>query len=79
MRLALSPNYPAVYWGTLGNAYRTCGANRGSDCRFKACHARSRHIRTSPSAWPHTQFIRRDTARVEADVAALRAAGLPMG
>jgi len=26
MRLALSPNYPAVYLPTLGNAYRTCGA-----------------------------------------------------
>ena len=44
--MALSPNYPAVYLGTLGNAYRTCGANRGSDCRFKAYHARSR-------IWPH--------------------------
>ena len=29
--------------------------------------------------WLKTQFIRRDTARVEADAAALRAAGLPMG
>jgi hypothetical protein len=29
--------------------------------------------------WLKTQFIRRDTARVEADTAALRAAGLPMG
>ena len=54
--LALSPNYPAVYLRTLGNAYRTCRANRGSDCRFKAYHARSRHIRTSPSAWPHTSI-----------------------
>jgi hypothetical protein len=26
-----------------------------------------------------TQFFRRDTERVEADTAALRAAGLPMG
>ena len=31
------------------------------------------------AAWLKTQFIRRDTARVEADAAALRAAGLPMG
>jgi adenylate cyclase len=30
------------------------------------------------AAWLKTQFIRRDTARVEADTAALRAAGLPM-
>ena len=27
--------------------------------------------------WRKTQFIRRDAARVEADAAALRAAGLP--
>jgi adenylate cyclase len=31
------------------------------------------------AAWLKTQFIRRDAARVEADTAALRAAGLPMG
>jgi adenylate cyclase len=31
------------------------------------------------AGWLKTQFIRRDTARVEADTAALRAAGLPMG
>jgi hypothetical protein len=30
-------------------------------------------------AWLKTQFIRRDTARVEADTDALRAAGLPTG
>jgi len=30
------------------------------------------------AGWLKTQFIRRDTARVEADTAALRAAGLPM-
>jgi adenylate cyclase len=31
------------------------------------------------AAWLKTQFIRRDTARVEADTDALRAAGLPTG
>ena len=31
------------------------------------------------AGWCKTQFIRRDAARVEADAAALRAAGLPMG
>ena len=31
------------------------------------------------AGWLKTQFIRRDAARVEADTAALRAAGLPMG
>jgi tetratricopeptide (TPR) repeat protein len=30
------------------------------------------------AAWLKTQFIRRDTARIEADIAALRDAGLPM-
>jgi adenylate cyclase len=30
------------------------------------------------AGWLNTQFIRRDTAQVEADLAALRAAGLPM-
>jgi len=30
------------------------------------------------AAWLNTQFTRRDTARVDADLAALRAAGLPM-
>jgi hypothetical protein len=30
-------------------------------------------------AWLGTQFIRHDTARVEAEAAALRAAGLPSG
>ena len=31
------------------------------------------------AGWRKTQFIRRDAARVEADAAALRAAGLPTG
>ncbi len=31
------------------------------------------------AGWRKTQFIRRDAARVEADAAALRAAGLPLG
>jgi hypothetical protein len=31
------------------------------------------------AAWLRTQLSRRDTAQVEADTAALRAAGLPLG
>ena len=31
------------------------------------------------AGWRKTQFMRRDAARVEADAAALRAAGLPTG
>jgi len=31
------------------------------------------------AAWLKTQFVRRDKVRVEADTAALCAAGLPMG
>ena len=107
--IALSPNYPAVYLGTLGNAYRLSGRTEQAIAAFKAYHARSPGFgltdlviiyqqagqaeearRTAEelmaarpnftiAGWLKTQFIRRDTARVEADTAALRAAGLPMG
>src|SRR6478672_348984 len=53
MRLALSPNYPAVYLPTLGNAYRTCGATEEAIAASKAYHARSRtselHRRYGPT------------------------------
>jgi adenylate cyclase len=107
--IALSPNYPAVYLGTLGNAYRLSGRTEQAIAAFKAYHARSpgfgltdiviayqetgqtqEATRTAEqllaarpnftiAAWLKTQFIRRDTARVEADTDALRAAGLPTG
>ena len=107
--IALSPNYPAVYLGTLGNAYRLSGRTEKAIAAFNAYHARSPGFgltdiviayqetgqpeearRTAEQlmaarpnftigGWLKTQFIRRDTARVEADTAALRAAGLPMG
>ena len=107
--IALSPNYPAVYLGTLGNAYRLSGRTEQAIAAFKAYHARSPGFgltdiviayqetgqpeearRTAEQlmaarpnftigGWLKTQFIRRDTARVEADTAALSAAGLPMG
>ena len=107
--IALSPNYPAVYLGTLGNAYRLSGRTEQAIAAFNAYHARSPGFgltdiviayqetgqpeearRTAEQlmaarpnftigGWLKTQFIRRDTARVEADTAALRAAGLPMG
>ncbi len=107
--IALSPNYPAVYLGTLGNAYRLAGRTEQAIAAFNAYHARSPGFgltdiviayqetgqpeearRTAEQlmaarpnftigGWLKTQFIRRDTARVEADTAALRAAGLPMG
>jgi len=106
--MTLSPNYPAVYLGTLGNAYRLSGRTEEAIAAFRAYHARSPGFgltdlviayqeigqpeearRTAErllaarrdftiAAWLKTQFIRRDTARVEADTAALRAAGLPM-
>ena len=106
--ISLSPNHPAVYLGTLGNAYRLSGRTEQAIAAFKSYHARSpgfgltdmviayqqtgRHeeawhtaeqlIVARPNftidAWLKTQ-IRRDTARVEADTAALRAAGLPSG
>jgi adenylate cyclase len=107
--MALSPNYPAVYLGTLADAYRLSGRTEEAIAAFKAYHARSPGFgltdlviiyqeigqadearRTAEqlmaarpnftiAGWLKTQFIRRDTARVEADTAALRTAGLPMG
>jgi adenylate cyclase len=107
--IALSPNYPAVYLGTLGNAYRLSGRTEQAIAAFKAYHARNpgfgltdlviiyeqigqadearrtaeQLMATRPNftigGWLKTQFIRRDAARVEADIAALRAVGLPMG
>jgi len=107
--IALSPNYPAVYLGTLADAYRLSGRTEQAIAAFKAYHARSPGFgltdlviiyqeagkaeearRTAEelmaarpnftiAGWLKTQFIRRDTARVEGDTAALRAAGLPMG
>ncbi|MGZ5872093.1 MAG: adenylate/guanylate cyclase domain-containing protein [Bradyrhizobium sp.] len=106
--ISLSPNHPAVYLGTLGNAYRLSGRTEQAIAAFKAYHARSpgfgltdmviayqqtgrveearqtaeQLIVARPNftidAWLKTQF-RRDRARVEADSAALRAAGLPLG
>ena len=107
--MTLSPNYPAVYLGTLGNAYRLSGRTEQAIAAFQAYHARNPGFgltdiviayqqtgrpeearRTAEqllaarpnftiAAWLKTQFSRRDTAQVEADAAALRAAGLPMG
>jgi adenylate cyclase len=107
--IALSPNCPAVYLGTLGNAYRLSGQTERAIAAFKAYHARSpgfgltdiviayqetgqtqeamraaeQLLAARPNftiaAWLKTQFFRRDTARVEADTDALRAAGLPTG
>jgi adenylate cyclase len=107
--MALNPTYPAVYLGTLGNAYRLSGRTEQAISAFKAYHARNPGFgltdiviayqeRDQPeeakraaeqllvarpnftiSGWLKTQFNRRDTAQVEADAAALRAAGLPLG
>ena len=107
--MALSPNYPAVYLGTLGNAYRLSGRTEQAIAAFRAYHARNPGFgltdiviayqqtgrpeearRTAEqlltarpnftvAAWLKTQFSRRDAAQVEADTAALRAAGLPPG
>lgn len=107
--VSLSPNYPAVYLGTLGNAYRLSGRTEQAIAAFQAYHARNpgfgltdlviiyqqtgqpeKARRTAEqlfvarpnftiAAWLETQFSRRDTAQVEADTLALRAAGLPPG
>ena len=106
--MTLSPNYPAVYLGTLGNAYRLSGRTEQAIEAFQAYHARSpgfgltdiviayqqtgrpeearraaeQLLAARPNftvaAWLKTQFSHRDTAQVEADAAALRAAGLPL-
>jgi adenylate cyclase len=39
--MALSPNYPAVYLGTLGNAYRLSGRTEQAIAAFQAYHARN--------------------------------------
>jgi adenylate cyclase len=107
--MADNPTYPAVYLGSLGNAYRLSGRTEQAIAAFEAYHARSpgfgltdiviayqetgqpgeasrtaeRLLVARPNftiaAWLRTQLSRRDTAQVEADTAALRAAGLPLG
>jgi adenylate cyclase len=107
--MALNPTYPAVYLGSLGNAYRLSGRTEQAIAAFKAYHARNPGFgltdiviacqqtgqleearRTAEqllvarpnftiAAWLNTQLSRRDTAQVEADTAALRAARLPLG
>ena len=107
--MTLSPNYPAVFLGTLGDAYRQAGRTDAAIAAFEAYHARNPgfgltdvviayHEKGQPdeakrtaarlmaarpeftvAGWRKTQFLRRDKARVEADEAALRSAGLPMG
>ena len=104
--IALSPHYPAVYLGGLGNAYHYAGRIEEAIAAFKAYGARSpgfglvdlvivyqqngrpdQAIETARAllaarknftiaAWAKTQF-RRDKARLQADLDALRAAGLP--
>ncbi|MDI1266199.1 MAG: adenylate/guanylate cyclase domain-containing protein [bacterium] len=39
--MTLSPNYPAVYLGTLGNAYRLSGRPEQAIAAFQAYHARN--------------------------------------
>jgi adenylate cyclase len=107
--MTLSPNFPSVYLGTLGDAYRQAGRTDDAIATFEAYHARNpgfgltdvviahqeknqpeeakrtaaRLMTARPeftiAGWRKTQFMRRDAARVEADAAALRAAGLPVG
>ena len=39
--MVLNPNYPAVYLGSLGNAYRLSGRTEQAIAAFKAYHARN--------------------------------------
>jgi adenylate cyclase len=107
--MTLSPHYPPVFLGTLGDAFRHAGRLDEAIAAFEAYHARSpgfgltdvvldyqekgqpedakrsaaRLMAARPeftiAGWRKTQLIRRDKARIEADEAALRAAGLPLG
>jgi adenylate cyclase len=106
--MALNPNYPALYLGILGNAYRLSGRIAEAIAAFKAFNTRhpgfgltdlviayqetgqadeakqtARRLLAARrdftiASWLKTQF-RRDAETLEADVAALRAAGLPTG
>ena len=107
--MALSPNYPPVYLGNLGYAYRLAGQFEEAIAAFKAYDARipgfgfsyrSHHSLSGERPTGRSEAngraffggpsglhdrlmaenpVIRDTARLEADIAALRAAGLPMG
>jgi adenylate cyclase len=106
--MGLNPNYPALYLGILGNAYRLAGRVEEAITAFKAFNARHLGFGLTDlviayhetgqmdeakqtakrllaarrdftiASWLKTQF-RRDAERLEADVAALRSAGLPTG
>jgi adenylate cyclase len=106
--MVLNPNYPSLYLGNLGYAYRLAGRMDEAIAAFKAYDARSPGFglvdlviiyqqngqpdeakRTAKrllaarrdftiASWLKTQVIR-NAARLEADTAALRAAGLPAG
>jgi adenylate cyclase len=106
--MTLAPNYPSVFLGTLGDAYRQSGRFDEAIGAFEAYHTRSpgfgltdvviayqekgqpeeakrttaRLMAARPgftiAGWRKTQFLRRDQFRVDADEAALRAAGLPL-
>jgi adenylate cyclase len=108
--IALNPNYPALYLGNLGFAYRLAGrveeaitAFSDYDARIpgmgyglsdlvilygqsgrpeEACEAAKRLLAARPgftvADWLKTQIIR-DPLRLDADIGALRAAGLPAG
>ena len=108
--IALNPNYPALYLGNLGFAYRLAGYVDEAIAAFSAYDARipgmgyglsdlvilygqsgrakeareaaKRLIAARPgftiADWLKTQIIH-DRSRLDADVEALRAAGLPAG
>jgi adenylate cyclase len=104
--MKLSPIFPPIYLGNLGNAYRLAGRYDEAIAAFEAYHERSpgrgvadlviiywqlgqpqkaklwatqlllAQPKFTVSSWADTQF-RKDTAQIEAEMAALRAAGIP--
>ena len=73
--MTLSPNYPANYLGHLVIAYQQSDQPQQAKQAAERLLAARRNF--TIESWVNTQF-RRDTARLEADIAALRSAGLPI-
>jgi len=72
----ITPEAPVSAFTDLVIAYQEIG--QPEEARRTAERLLAARRDFTIAAWLKTQFIRRDTARVEADTAALRAAGLPM-
>jgi len=66
--MALSPNYPAVYLGTLGNAYRLSGRTEQAIAAFQAYHARNPGFGLTDIVIAYQQTGRPEQARRAAEM-----------